>query len=158
VSVYTPSGVAQTQNAGKIHSGGFALELQARPTTWLEATASYSLQTAENDTTKTTLPNSPQHLAKLHFAAPMGRKFDFSSGMQYISSRETLASASLKPVYLADFTISSHRLLPNFDVRSGLRNAFNRSYSDPIALNPRVDTMPQNGRTFFVELIVHGAR
>ena len=78
--------------------------------------------------------------------------------MQYISSRETLAGASLKPVYLADFTVSSHRLLPNFDVRAGLRNAFNRNYSDPIALNPRVDSMQQPGRTFFVELIVHGGR
>jgi outer membrane receptor protein involved in Fe transport len=78
--------------------------------------------------------------------------------MQYISSRETLTAAALKPVYLADFTISSHRLLPNFDVRAGLRNAFNRSYSDPVALNPRVDAMQQNGRTLFVELIVHGGR
>jgi len=97
-------------------------------------------------------------LAKLHFAVPLGRKFDVSSGMQYISSRETLAGVSAKPAYLADLTVSSHRLLSNFDVRAGLRNAFNRNYSDPIALNPRVDAMQQPGRTFFVELIVHGGR
>ena len=78
--------------------------------------------------------------------------------MQYFSSRETLAGASLKPVFLADFTVSSKKLLPNFDVRAGLRNAFNRNYSDPIALNPAVDSMQQPGRTFFVELIVHGGR
>jgi outer membrane receptor protein involved in Fe transport len=78
--------------------------------------------------------------------------------MQYYSSRDTLSNASLKPVYLADFTITSKRLLPNFDVRAGLRNAFNRNYSDPIALNPRVDSMQQTGRTFFVELIVHEGR
>ena len=78
--------------------------------------------------------------------------------MQYFSSRETLAGMSLKPVYLADFTVSSHRLLSNFDVRAGLRNAFNRNYSDPVALNPAVDSMQQPGRTFFVELIVHGGR
>ena len=127
-----------------------------RPAGWLEATASYSIQAADTDAAN--LPNSPQHLAKLHFAVPLGRKFDLSSGMQYISSRQTLADASLKPVYLADFTISSHRLLPNFDVRAGLRNAFNRNYFDPIALNPAVDSMQQPGRTVFVELIVHGGR
>jgi len=156
VSVYTPSGAAQTQNAGKIHAKGFEMELQARPAEWLEATASYSLQSADTDAAD--LPNSPLHLAKLHFAVPLGRKFDLSSGMQYISSRESLANTSLRPFYLADFTVSSHRLLPNFDVRAGLRNAFNSTYYDPIALNPMVDAMQQPGRTFFVELIVHGAR
>jgi iron complex outermembrane receptor protein len=156
VSVFTGSGLGQTQNSGVIHAKGFEMELQARPATWLEATASYSIQAADTDAAN--LPNSPQHLAKLHFAVPLGRKFDFSSGMQYISSRETLAGASLRPIYLADFTVSSHRLSSNFDVRAGLRNAFNRNYSDPIALNPRVDSMQQSGRTVFVELIVHGGR
>src|SRR5262249_9569765 len=116
----------------------------------------YSIQAADTDTAN--LPNSPQHLAKLHFAVPLGRKFDLSSGMQYVSSRDTLAGNSLRPVYLADFTISSRRLLPNFDVRAGLRNTFNQNYSDPVALNPAVDSMQQNGRTFFVELIAHGGR
>lgn len=155
-SVYTPSGLGQTQNTGTIHAKGFEVEFQARPAGWLGATGSYAIQAADTD--RANLPNSPRHLAKLHFAVPLGSKFDVSSGMQYISSRETLAGASLRPVYLADFTVSSHRLLSNFDVRAGLRNAFNRGYADPIALNPRVDAMQQPGRTFFVELIVHGSR
>ena len=136
-SVYTPSGLAQTQNTGNIHAKGFEVELQARPAGWLEATASYSIQAADTDAAN--LPNSPHHLAKLNFAMPLGRKFDVSSGMQYFSARDSLAGASLRPVYLADFTVSSKRLLPNFDVRAGLRNAFNRNYADPIALNPAVD-------------------
>ena len=158
VGVYNDNGVAQTQNAGKIHAQGLEIELQARPASWLEATASYSIQESDDDLTMEDFPNSPRHLAKLHFAVPLGRKFDVSSGMQYISSRATLASASVKPAYLADFTVTSRRLLPNLDVRAGLRNAFNRNYSDPIALNPRVDSMQQAGRTFFVELIVHGGQ
>jgi outer membrane receptor protein involved in Fe transport len=78
--------------------------------------------------------------------------------MEYFSSRGTSAGATLKPAYLADFTLTSRRLLRNFDIRSGLRNAFNRDYSNPIALNARVDAMQQPGRTFFVELIAHGGR
>ena len=78
--------------------------------------------------------------------------------MQYESSRLTLAGNSLAPVYLADFTLTSKRLLRDFDVGSGLRNAFNSSYSDPIALTPSVDTMPQPGRSFFVEFIAHRAQ
>jgi outer membrane receptor protein involved in Fe transport len=104
------------------------------------------------------LDNSPSQLAKLRFAVPLGRRLDLSSGMQYASKRETLASNYVTPVYLADFTLASKHLLRDFDFRLGLRNAFNRSYSDPIALNPVVDSMPQPGRSFFVELIAHPAR
>jgi len=156
VGVYTDGGLGQTQNTGNIHAKAFEMELQARPAGWLEATGSYSIQAADRGAAN--LPNSPQHLTKLHFAVPLGRKFDVSSGMQYFSSRQTLADASLKPVFLADFTVTSRKLLPNFDVRAGVRNTFNRNYSDPVALNPSVDSMQQPGRTFFVELIVHGGR
>jgi outer membrane receptor protein involved in Fe transport len=154
VGVYQANGLLQYQNGGKIQAQGVEFEINGRPWDWLEATASYAVQRARDDTV---LENSPEHLAKLRFAVPLGRRFDFSSGMQYQSSRLTLAGASVTPVYLADFTLTSKRLLPNLDVRLGLRNAFNRSYFDPIALYPTVDSMPQPGRTFFVELIAHAA-
>jgi outer membrane receptor protein involved in Fe transport len=153
LGVYQPDGLLQYQNAGRIEAEGVELEINGRPTDWLEATASYAVQRTRDDTGL--LENSPGYLAKLHFAVPLGRKFDLSGGMQYSSSRITLAGITLKPVYLADFTLVSKHLLPNLDVRIGLRNAFNLKYSDPIALNPAVDTMPEPGRTFFVELIAH---
>jgi outer membrane receptor protein involved in Fe transport len=125
---------------------------------WLEATASYSIQRTTNDSDGNILENSPTHVAKLRLAVPLGRKYEASSGMQYYSSRVTLAQASVTPVYLADFTVTSRRLLPNFDVQFGLRNAFNRNYSDPIALNPLVDTMVQPRRSVYVQLTGHAAR
>jgi len=153
--VYLPNGLLQYQNTLEIRAQGLELEINGRPTNWLEFTASYALQESRDDTA---LENSPEHLAKLRFALPLGRKFDLSSGMQYESSRWTLAGNSLQPLYLADFTLTSKRLLRNCDVRLGLRNAFNTSYSDPIALNPAVDAMPQPGRTFFVEMIARRAQ
>jgi len=158
VSVYTPGGLVQTRNTGRIRAGGLEFEVQTHPAAWLEATASYSFQTAEYAASHAVLPNSPHHLAKLNFAVPLGRKLDLSSGMQYFSSRESLAGTPLRPAYLADFTLSTRRLLPHLDLRAGVRNAFDRNYADPVALNPRVDTMQQPGRTGFVELIVHSGR
>ena len=155
VGVYLPNGLLQYQNSILIRAKGLELELNGRPTNWLEMTASYALQQASDDSI---LENSPRHLAKLRFAVPLGRKFDLSSSMQYESSRWTLARNSLKPDYLADFTLTSKHLLPDMDVRLGIRNAFNLHYSDPIALNPAVDTMPQPGRSFFLELIAHRAQ
>jgi len=156
--VYDSSGLIQTQNTGKIHALGFEVEMNGRPVPWFEATASYAIQRSTNDILKSVLQNSPNHLAKLRFAIPLGRKFDVSSGMQYYSSRMTLAGAPVSQVYLADFTITSKRLLPMLDLQVGLRNSFNRNYFDPIALDPRVDSMRQPGRSVFVELTTHAAR
>jgi hypothetical protein len=75
--------------------------------------------------------------------------------MQYYSTRLALGDSHVGPVYLADFTITSKHLFPNFDVQFGIRNAFNRNYSDPVALNPLVDTMQQPSRTFYVQSLIH---
>ena len=158
VGVYTDDGLLRYQNIGKVNASGFEIEINGRPSAWLEATASYAIQRSTDNDPDGHLENSPNHLAKLHFAVPVGRKFDLSSGMQYYSSRRTLAGANTTPVYLADFTITAKRLLANFDVQFGMRNTLNRQYSDPIALNPLVDTMRQPGRSLFVELIAHAAR
>ena len=156
--VYTDNGLIQMQNVGQIHASGFAVEINGRCTSWLEASASYLVQKAMDDISNSRIPNSPTHSAKFRFAVPLGRKFDFSSSMQYYSSRDTLAASAVAPVYLADFTVVSKRLLPNLDITFGIRNGFNRTYYDPIALNPRVDAMPQPGRSFFVELIARADR
>ncbi len=154
-SVLTDAGLFQVQNAGKVHATGFEIELNGRPFPWLEAAASYAFQKSNDYDADRTLENSPDHLAKLRFAVPLGRKFDASSSMQYYSNRRTLAGNYVTPVYLADFTITSKHLFPNFDVQLGIRNAFNRNYSDPIALTPLVDALPQPGRTIYLQLTAH---
>ncbi len=151
-----PDGLTQYQNDATIRSVGVEFEVNGRPANWLEATASYAVQVSRDSfDNPPLLENSPQQIAKLRFAMPLGRKFDLGSGMQYESSRLTVANNVLAPLYLADLTLSSKHLLRDFDFRLGLRNAFNRTYSDPIALAPGVDTMPQPGRSFFVEMIAH---
>jgi outer membrane receptor protein involved in Fe transport len=158
LGVYLPDGLLQYQNTPKIQAKGVEFEINGRPTDWLEVTASYAVQRARDYDADGVLENSPDYLAKLHFAVPLGRKFDLSSGTQCESTVRTLAGTWVTPVYLTDFTLTSKHLFPNFDFRLGLRNAFNRIYSDSIALNPIVPSMPQPGRTFFVELIAHARR
>jgi outer membrane receptor protein involved in Fe transport len=158
LGVPLPDGLFQYQNTPKIQAKGVEIEANGRPANWLEMTASYSVQRTRDYGADGVLENSPDYLAKLRFAVPVGRKVDFSGGGQYESGRRTLAATWVPPVYLADFTLTSKHLLRNFDIRLGIRNAFNRKYSDPIALNPIVGSMPQPGRTYFVELIARGAR
>ena len=151
-------GLIQYQNTGDLRAGGIEVELDGKAFGWLETTASYAIQRTQNLSAGGVLENSPEHLGKLHFAVPLGHKFEFSSGMQYTAAVVSLAELRVSPVLLADFTLISRKLSSNFDFTLGIRNAFNRSYSDPIALNPMVDTMPQPGRSIFVELIPHRAR
>ena len=155
LAVYLPDGLAQYQNTPKIQAEGVELEIIGRPTDWLEVTASYAVQRARDYQADGILEDSPSYLAKLRFAVPLGRKFDFSSGTQYESRRSDLGTNWVRPVYLADFTLVSKHLTRDFDIRLGLRNAFNLKYSDPVALTPSVSSMPQTGRTYFVELIAH---
>jgi TonB dependent receptor len=112
----------QYQNIGKISAAGGEVELAGRPFDWLEAVGSYALQESTDHDEDGTLENSPRHLAKLRFAVPMGRKLQASSGMQYQSSRRSLVGTWVRPVYLADLTATSRGLLPNFDIRFGLRH------------------------------------
>jgi iron complex outermembrane receptor protein len=153
--VLLADGLLQYQNIGTVPAQGIEFEINGRPLNWLEATASYTLERSRDNSADEALANSPNQLAKLRFAVPLGRRFDLSSGMQYESSRRTLQDNYLTPVYVADFTLTSKRLFRNFDMRLGLRNALNRNYSDPVALYPTVDSLPQPARSFFVELIAH---
>jgi outer membrane receptor protein involved in Fe transport len=150
------NGLIQYLNTGTIEAAGVEFEINGRPADWLETTASYAAQRSRNDGGN--LSNSPNQLAKLRFAVPLGRKLNLSSGMQYSLSRLTVGGNTLRPVYLADLTLATRHLTPDLDVRFGLRNAFNLKSSNPVALCPIVDSMPQPGRSFFVELIAHRAR
>jgi|HubBroStandDraft_4_1064222.scaffolds.fasta_scaffold16673_2 outer membrane receptor protein involved in Fe transport len=158
VGTELPDGLIQYQNTPKIQAKGIELEINGRPSNWLEASASYSVQRARDYSGDGVLENSPDYSAKLRLAAPLGRRFDLSGGMQYESTRRTLAATWVAPVYLCDFTLTSKHLLADFDIRLGIRNALNRSYSDPVELYGIGYSMPQPGRTFFVELIAHQGR
>lgn len=149
-------GLIEYENQSALRAGGVELETNGKIASWLEATASYALQQTKNLGDNSILENSPEHLAKLHFAVPLGRKFMLSSGMQYNGVRISLAQQAVGAYYLADFTLTSRNWLRNFDFTLGIRNAFNSSYSDPVAL--MADTMLQPGRSIFVELIPHRAR
>lgn len=150
------SGFIEYQNERALHSEGAEIETGGKIASWLETTASYALQRTKDLGDGGWLENSPEHLAKLRFALPVWRKFELSSGMQYTSNRTTLANHRVGGYYLADFTLTSRNWLRNFDFCLGVRNAFNSSYYDPVALI--VDTMQQPGRSIFVELIPHRAR
>ena len=55
---------------------------------------------------------------------------------------------------LADFTLSTGRLHPSFDLQFGVRNALGWKYADPAGV--ALARMPGDGRSCFVRLVWRG--
>jgi outer membrane receptor for ferrienterochelin and colicins len=159
---YQLSGVIQGQwisdelmqywNSGARRSTGIEFEVWGKPVWWLEAGGSFVLQRASDADFGHSLPNAPRRLGKAQAAVPLLRnKVYLSAAFQYLSPRTTVGGAWVRPVELADITLSTIRLFRGYDVVVGLRNALNWQYDQPVDLS--VDRIRANGRTFFVKLI-----
>jgi iron complex outermembrane receptor protein len=151
--VWVGLNVAQYQNEGRIRGAGAEFELSAKAWHGIDAAASVALQDNHLRPENTRLPDSPVAIAKARLAVPLGAKWVAALSMNSLSSRDTLAAAPLPSVTRLDATLTSLRLNRAFDVQVGLRNALNRKYWDPTAINSQVDRIQQDGRTFFVKLI-----
>jgi outer membrane receptor for ferrienterochelin and colicins len=150
VGNYTADGLLQYSNADAVRASGVEFELNGQPAPWLDVVTSLAIQRAVKTAHDSRLPNSPAEIGKVRVSVPL-----FHSGLwvanslQYMGSRQTLAGVTLPPVLLSDIVVSSNRLTSNLDFQVGVRNVGNVRYSDPIALNSRVDTLTVPGRSLF---------
>ena len=147
--------VQQYVNGDQDHSTGIEAELSWKLAHGFEAAASFAYDVANDIGIQATLlPNSPNEIGKLRLARGFWKdKLTVSSSTQYLSERETLSTALVRPVLLEDLTFGTRGLHPNFDIRCGVRNLLNWHYDDPVYL--AIDQMRQDGRSFFVKLIWH---
>jgi outer membrane receptor protein involved in Fe transport len=65
---------------------------------------------------------------------------------QYLSSRETLAGATLSAAATLNVT-TVQPLGRAWELFGGVRNIFDNQYADPVSSAHRQDSIPQNGRT-----------
>jgi outer membrane receptor for ferrienterochelin and colicins len=152
VGNYTPEGLLQYQNDDTIKASGVEMELNGHPVPWLEMAASMAFQRSVNSTDHTSLPNSPGRIGKLRASVSLFRRMSLASSNQYMSSRETLAGATLPSVLLSDLVVSTNRFTADTDFQFGVRNVGNVKFADPLALNSKVDTLPSAGRSLFVSV------
>ncbi len=155
-AVWISDAVIQYQNTGARNSNGVDFEIGGHPRTWLETTASLSLDRAVESEAQHALANAPGQIAKFRAAVPLWHeRVYFSADLQYLSARWTPTYESTRPVALVNATLSTTKLFRGFNFVAGLRNALNWGYADPIAspLANNIDQMPANGRTAFVKLI-----
>jgi outer membrane receptor for ferrienterochelin and colicins len=135
-------------NGGTTRATGLELESEFRLKGGAQALASYALQDA-NDAAPggQRLTNSPRHLAKAKLSVPGPREGSFASfEWQYLSTRTTLAGATVDPASVA----SVSAIFPigrSLTFIGQVRNLFNARYSDPSSEEHLDDSIEQNGRT-----------
>jgi outer membrane receptor protein involved in Fe transport len=141
-------------NGGHVRANGLELEAQMRLKGNLQGLASYSLQRVRDLETGETLVNSPAQMLKMRLSVPL--PLDLSSlGIEVLSmsSRRTLAGATLSPAATANVTVVAP-VGKRFELVGSVKNLFDIQYADPGSDQHIQDTIPQNGRTLRVGLRV----
>lgn len=147
-----PGAVQQYQNSMPDHSTGVEFELGGKLSRDLEAAGSFAWNMTRNIGLDDELPNSPSYIGKLRISKPFLKdKLAVASSMQYLGHRDSASGVNTRPVLLEDITLTTRRLVPDFDLQFGIRNALNWRYAHPIYL--AIDRMRQDGRAMFVRLI-----
>ena len=139
-------------NGGHVRAGGLELEAQMRLLGGVQGVMSYALQRVKDLETGEALVNSPGQMAKLRVSLPgPSKRWLASIEVLSVSSRRTLAGATLKPAATAGVTVIAP-MGRAFELFGGVRNLFNLQYADPASDSHRQDVIPQNGRTLRVGL------
>lgn len=139
-------------NQGHMDARGVELEAEVKTAKGLQAIGSYSLMDATDRDLRDRLSNSPRHMAKARFIAPMLRPGS-SAAVEFeaMSARRTLSGADVKPMTL----IGMHFVEPvsrSLALTARLSNVLGRRYADPGSEEHAQDAIEQNGRTFIVGL------
>jgi outer membrane receptor for ferrienterochelin and colicins len=139
-------------NDQQVLARGLELEAQMRLGAGLQGLTSYALQRAEDVETGAALVNSPGQMAKLRLSVPGPSKRSFVSiEVLSMSSRRTLAGATLTPATTANVTIIVP-VGPALELVGIAQNLFNVQYADPASASLQQDSIVQNGRTWRVGL------
>jgi outer membrane receptor for ferrienterochelin and colicins len=150
--------VPQFQNVDRARSTGLEIEISAKLPRELELLSTASFQHASDVDTRQLLPNSPHSLAKLRLGLPvLTHRAFLSSTAEYMSVRSTNGGGQVSSVFLQGITLTTKRpLMGDVDVQAGIRNLWDSHFDDPTALV--IDTIRQDGRSFFLKLIWHDSR
>ena len=143
-------------NSGPMRSRGLELKIGAKWQSGFEGAIADTLQDSRYVWTGDAVTNSPRNVAKAHFSAPLVRDRWFASvDAQYVSRRRTIAQTNLGGYFLSNFVISTNGLSERFDISAGIYNALNKHYAESGSINTVETSIPQDGRSFRIQLTYH---
>lgn len=150
------SGQVAFENIDKVKAMGAEFEVEGHWANGLEARSSYSFVSAKNEANDQHLDYSPRHLAKLNLTAPLYRKLVFGGvELQGTGKRQITKNGATTTVggnVVANATIFSTGLVPSLDASFSVYNLLDRRFDDPATTDHVQSVIPQDGRTYRVQL------
>jgi outer membrane receptor for ferrienterochelin and colicins len=144
------------RNMDRAESRGVEIQFERRAARGWTGRLSYSYQDARDLSTDDRLTASPQHLAKLHMAAPLsGERLFGALEVQYVGDRPTVRGGSADAYVLVNLDVSAGRTGDDWRLAAGVDNVFDERYSDPGSEEHVQDAIEQDGRRLRVELTRH---
>ncbi len=143
----------QYVNSSTLQTKGFEWELDANWKNGFRGVLSHTVQDTQNVRTREVFPDSPKQLAKADLSFPLlSTKLFASIDAQYVSERRTVAQTDLGGYFLMNVTLLARKLSQKFDFSAGLYNVLGKKYAESGDLNHREIAIPQDGRSFRIEL------
>lgn len=140
----------QFRNGADARANGFSAELRTPLPARASLRAHYTLQQALSRGRR--LANSPQHSggAGLLFPLPLG----FEGGAEFlvVGPRLTRGRRRLEAARLLNLNLEYRTPVPGLEIGAGLYNLLDHTHPDPAGLEFRQDRIPQDGRTFRLQL------
>ncbi len=139
------------RNLGRVSARGLEAQVEATHNEY-QARISYTFQQTRDQITGAALSNSPKHLAKLNFIAPVkpGRLFAGVEAL-YTARRTTTRGEPVGGFAVVNLTAFAPRLARNLDLSFSVFNLFDRRYADPCG-DEQAGPVIQDGRTVRLKL------
>ena len=134
-------------------SKGAEIELEGTWAHGWHGRASYTFADARDSANDQRLSNSPEHLAKFSLTAPLWRDKIFATlELQAMSERKTVQGGATSGFCIANMTLFSREIAKGLEVSASVYNLFDTHYADPVAVDFRQASIPQDGRSFRAKL------
>lgn len=149
------SGLLVFTNSEGAQALGSELDVEHRFAGGSRVRAAYAWVDVEEDETGERPANSPEHLAKLQLDRPFfDGRMRGAVELLGMSDRSAVSGADVEGHLLVNLTLRSTAIAPGCEIFIGLRNLFDASYGDPSGPEHTQDEIEQDGRSFFVRLVL----
>jgi outer membrane receptor protein involved in Fe transport len=146
----------QFVNADAIESKGVDLGLKINRGHGPSGQLTYSYQRTEDRATGIELTNSPRHMAKLEFRAPLDlRNITAAADAQYVSGMKTIDGSIAPGNVVTNLSLLAPLAFRRFDISATAYNLFGVKYGVPGFDEHVQNIIPQNGRSFRVQTTLH---
>jgi outer membrane receptor for ferrienterochelin and colicins len=134
-------------NNESARSTGVEFEAESRWSWGLLVRGSLAVQRASAIETGGRLSNAPGELATVHVAVPFWRRqLVLASESLYTSDRTTVGGEMLPSYWLSNLTFTYRPVRMPLTVGASIYNAFDVQYGDPVGVEFRQTSIPQDGR------------